>query len=128
MGISVQSIAEQLKTNNRDTDRKPIPELGFSLGAWNGDNDSPASLSITSGCYEERVRNAVLLSFQAPPPSDDAARGALRRLVEKSVAAWDPDHAVATSTEFLDRKGARIPWEIGWVTYQRGGTIEIHPY
>jgi hypothetical protein len=40
------------------------------------------------------------------------------------VRHFDPDRAVATSHELLDRHGASRPWEAAWLSYERGGAIQ----
>jgi len=122
--LSADHIAQRLKTNNRDTDGSPIEELGFSLGVWNGNDESPASFHITCGVYSPFVKNASVLTL--PPqsvPLAPAVAGLYRTLLEKSVQACDPEDAVATSTESLARAEA-MPWAAGgWFVYRRGQGI-----
>ena len=49
-----------------------------------------------------------------------------RTIMEQMVRAFDPDHAVVTSHEYIGRAGATMPWEAGLFTYTRGGTVQQH--
>lgn len=119
--LDAASIAINLKSNRRDTDRQPIPDLGYSLGAWNGRN---ISLSATIGGWSQHVGNAVVLNL------GDERRGEVsyRPIMEIIVRAFDPDHAVVTNHEYIGRAGATKPWEGGLFTYHRGGVIEQHTF
>jgi len=120
--ITVDAIEQRLKTNNRDTDGTAIQELGFNLSIWNGSDEASASFSVTCGAFSNFVKNsAVLYLPPQPSPIDAASRTVLRSFLEKSVAAWDPEDAVATSNEFMTRKGGGMPWVAGgWFVYRRG--------
>lgn len=125
--LSIAGIEEGLKTNNRDSNGTAIRELGFSMGAWNGNDAKPASLGITCGASSNFVKNSVVLDLPPqPPPTEAQSFEVLRVLLEKTIIAWDPDDAVVTSTDFLDRRGGGMPWIVGgWISYHRGGNIEI---
>jgi hypothetical protein len=108
--------------NRRDADHQPIPDLGYSLGTWNGRD---VSFSATIGCWNEHVGNAVVLDLGAETQIGESS---YRRIVEAIVSAFDPDHAVVTSHELLARAGVTKPWEAGLFTYRRGGGIEQHTF
>lgn len=120
IGLDAASIASKLKPNRGDFDRQPIAELGYSLNAWNGAN---ASFSATIGCWSEHVGNAVVLNLGA---EEQLSEGTYRTIMEEMVRAFDPDHAVVTSHEYMARAGATMPWEAGLFTYTRGGTVQQH--
>lgn len=126
--LTIEAIGERLKTNSQDTDGTPIQELGFNLNVWNGSDANPASLVITCGVFSSFVKNsAVLYLPPQPPPTDAHSCETFRALLEKCVKAWDPDDALVTSTQFLNRKGGGMPWVTGgWATYRRGQCIELH--
>lgn len=120
LALDAASIARELRPNRRDTDRQPIPELGFGFAAWNG---AKASFSAHVGIYSRHVRNAVVLSLgDGGSFSDESSRAVL----EQMVRAFDPDHAVVTSNAHLAKAGVLNPWEAGKFTYHRGGDIEDH--
>lgn len=118
--IEAASIAGMLNPNRRDADRQPIVDLGFRFSAWNGGN---ASFSATIGSWNQHVRNAVVLDLGR---EDQQTPSFYRALMEEMVRAFDPDHAVVTSHEYIARAGATMPWEAGIFTYTRGGPVEQH--
>jgi len=117
-----EAIAEKLRVNRKDVSREVMPELGFSLGVWNG---SDVSLAMTIGATSMYVPNSVVLSAESGSGilGDDVWRQVLHGLIR----AFDPEHAVVASTEQLARSGSGRPWEVGWLTYERGGTCVEHP-
>ena len=121
--LDVGAVAFTLKVNRRDVGGEVIPELGFSLGVWNG---RTADVSATMGAYSRYVGNSVVLSFSHPPANFGAKEW--KSLVEIAVRELDPDHAVVTSSEYLRKTGAQDPWEAGWFIFRRGGTIDEHPF
>jgi hypothetical protein len=118
LASDIEAIAAALKTNRKDVGRDVIPELGYSLGVWNGHH---ASLSVTIGAHSPYVSNSVVLSEEPSNSSlpDEVWRGVLRGL----IAAFEPDHATVTSSERLAKAGSARPWEVGWITYERGGQV-----
>lgn len=118
--LSPGSIGRILRTNTRDTDGSPIAELGFSIGVWNGNDELPASFSATCGGYSDFVKNSAVLDFD---PSWDyvelVTSGRLRTVLVDLVKALDPDKAVVTSHEYLDRAGVDDPCDAGWLVYER---------
>ncbi|MCG8421216.1 MAG: hypothetical protein MJE77_25120 [Proteobacteria bacterium] len=123
LSIDLDTVASTLRVDRRDVGGEAMPELGFSLSVWNGKN---ASFTATVGVYSPYVRNAVLLSFDESPTTFSADDW--KALLEAMIRAFEPDHAVVTSHEHLDRVGAEAPWESGWFTYQRGGEIQEGPF
>lgn len=119
--VSVEAIHGQLKTNNRDANGTAIQELGFSFNIWNGRDDAPASLAVTCGAFSGFVNNSAVLYL--PPqsePNDADSQGYFKELLHRAVEAWNPDNAVVTSNEFLERKGGGLPWIVGgWLVYKR---------
>lgn len=114
--LDAPSIAQRLTARRRDI------ELGFSFYAWNGSN---SNLSATIGCYNERVRNAVVLSVG---DDDRLSDEQYRAILEEMVRVFDPDHAVVTSRAHLAKAEVRNPWDGGRFTYHRGGKIEEHAF
>jgi hypothetical protein len=118
---SVECVEKHLRQNHTDIPRRPIPQLGFSLGVWNCDFESSVGFSVTCGCYSTVVGNAAVLTLpRQVPPGDAAAMARFRTLVEKAAVAFDPEVAVATSSE-LNARGARSVRENpSWIRYERG--------
>lgn len=112
------SIARKLKSNLRDFGRQPIPELGYSLNAWNGAN---ASFSATIGGWSKFVGNSVVLSLSA---EERLSAKTCRTIMEDAVRVFDPDDAVVNSDKRIAKAGVSHPWEGGMFTYHRGGVIE----
>ncbi len=120
VGLDPHEVASRLRVNRRDVGGDVITELGFSLAIWNGAN---ASLRVTIGAFSPYVSNSAVLAFDASAarnPSD------CRPLLEAAIDAFDPEHAVVTSHELLKRTKAKEVWEVGWLTYGRGGQVVEH--
>jgi hypothetical protein len=94
-----------------------MPALGFRLALW---NDAGASLSVTIGADSEWVKNAVALSYGGAESISSAVwKGVLRALIDTMA----PEHAgVATETS-LSHNPQAFAWQVGWITYERGGEI-----
>lgn len=124
MPLTAEGIEPYLKTNNRDTDGAPIVELGFDLGLWNGGS---VSLSITCGAYSPAICNSVVIYL---PPTAELGENDLatfRSLLDACIDAWEPDHAVATSSQLMAQEGGGRPWQTrGWLNYSKGDPISTH--
>ena len=48
-------------------------------------------------------------------------------IIKATIAAFDPQHAVVTSHEYLSDPAAKHPWDRGWFTYERGGDPPTDP-
>jgi hypothetical protein len=120
--IDSAAVMSKLSVNRRDDNRQPIPELGFRLALWNGDD---ASFSATMGSYSSFVGNSVVLDIDE---SAALSVDAYRIMLDEMVRIFTPDHAVVTNDEHLARTGATEPWEAGWLTYERGREIREHPF
>ncbi len=118
--LDAQTIASNLNPNRRDVDQEPIPDLGFRFAAWNGAN---ASFSVTIGCWNQHLRNAAVLDLGA---DDRQTEDFYRVLIEEMVQAFNPDHAVVTSDDYIRKAGVIMPWEAGVFTYTRGGIVQQH--
>ncbi len=117
----------------RDDLRKPMEELGFSFGLWNGrQGGNHAWLSIACGGYSEKLSNCCVL--QAPdegPGSERVMTASFQAQALRALAiAWDPDWGVAMSHAHRDIIGAkRQDVLVGWVTYlsKRRGRVPLLP-
>jgi hypothetical protein len=113
---------EELFLRNRlrtDIGKRVIEDMGFSTIVWNAEKPM-TRLHLRCGKYSPWAGNVCLLEL--------AREGALReRLLHAPVlaqvltcmaTAWDPDFAVATSSQMVDlvekRKGEV---RVGWLTY-----------
>lgn len=112
------SIERELTVSRGDFDRKLISELGFSFAAWNGRD---TSLSATVGSWGNCVMNAVILDLGREQPDNN-----YRSILENMIAAFEPDHGVVTTYEWLPKSRGTRPWEVGLFTFHRGGVIEKH--
>lgn len=125
--ITIENIAKHLKTSNRDDNGAEIVELGFSLGVWNGNDENPVSFNVECGAFSKFIGNAavITLPLQEPPLDEDSIK-TFKNLLEKFIDAWEPESAVVTSNEFLNRAGGGLPADIGgWLIYRHGKGIEI---
>jgi hypothetical protein len=118
LALDAASIAAHLQANRRDDDRAPIPELGFTLGAWNGRD---ASIGADLGSYNKYVSNAVVLSCESS--LDDAT---WRTILMALIEVFDPDRAVVADRRRLSGAGSAGPWDVGWLTYQRAELVIEH--
>ncbi len=118
--LSVESITPHLTSNRSDVDGGVIPRLGWHIALWNGDG---VSFSAIVGLYAPRQSNSAVLRFSArsrTPTLDDQ-----RAILESMIRALDPDQAVATSDELLDRAGATRASQVGWLMYERGHGLRV---
>jgi hypothetical protein len=105
--------------NRNDVDKGVIEHLGFMTHVWNA-KKAPSRVRFNCGAYSPGVVNSCLID----PPDEGPVRerilsGPVLAEVLTSVAtAWDPDFAIASSTEMVDVVQKR-KWEVrvGWLTY-----------
>jgi hypothetical protein len=116
-----REIASKLRVQRRDVGGDVMSELGFGFEVWSGGN---VSLDITIGAFNQFVLNSAVLSFR--DPSETRSLGEMRSFMAAAIDAFDPEHAVVTSTELLTRRKAQKPWQVGWLTYDRGGEVMEH--
>jgi hypothetical protein len=89
--------------NRRDTDRKPIPDLGYSLSLWSGGaSDESYKVSIHCGCYSQFVGNNFLLELPSSgqfslTSSEETAFASFRDLVR----IWQPEQAIVCNPHEL---------------------------
>lgn len=123
--FSLQQISRILRTNNRDTDGQPIPELGFSIGVWNGKHELSASFSASCGGWSNLVKNSAVLDFDSSWNENNfLSQDRMREVLVEFIRAFEPDVAVVTSHEYLDRAGGGAPWEAGgWLVYDRSRDV-----
>jgi hypothetical protein len=87
-----EQLLQYLKPNRRDTDQRPIMELGLFFGAWNGANEGvSASMQINCGGYSRVVGNAAVISFD---PRHSPTLEVLSSVLKAAVEAFDPDRAL----------------------------------
>lgn len=121
--ISREAIENALRSNNRDTDGQAIAELGYGLAIWNGKN---ASFSASVGVISPFVSNSAVLSFAGMSPTDGAF---WEQLIKIAVTSFDPDTAVVTNHEYLERHCAQASDEMrGWFVYKRGMQVVESPF
>jgi hypothetical protein len=118
--------------NRTDFGKNVIEDLGFLITTWNAKKDFTL-LSLSCGKYSPwGGPNSCLLD----PSSDSTVRERLLRapvlaeVLTATATAWDPDFAIASSTEMVrliqKRKGEV---RVGWLTYlsRRLGTLPPLP-
>jgi hypothetical protein len=105
----------------RDSARKPMEDMGFRVGLWNGaQGGNDAWLSIGCGGYSEVTGNRCLL--EAPYKglgSERVLTAPFQAQALRAIAtAWDPDWGVGMSHAHRDIIEAQCPDVlVGWVTY-----------
>jgi hypothetical protein len=105
----------------RDSRRKPMEDLGFRVGLWNGyQGGNDAWLQVACGGYSEWVGNRCVLNAPYKGPGSERALttpfqvAALRAI----ATAWEPDWGVAMSHDLWDIIKEKCPnVRVGWVTY-----------
>jgi len=121
-----------LKGRSRnDVDKGVIEDLGFSQMVWNTKKEA-TYVSLDCGVYSPWSSNSCLLrSLGLKGLQERLLRVPLLAEVLTSMAtAWDPDFAMASSTEMVDlvkKRGAEV--RVGWLTYlsRRLGTLPPLP-
>lgn len=102
--------------------RRPIPELGYSVGAWNGRNEEDGvsfHLMVGSTSDHKVFANTINISLEAGSLSVDNFDNVLRAV----VLAWDADWATLSDWNYENPikdppEGApRPPFNSGWMTY-----------
>lgn len=96
--------------NRRDTDRQPIPELGFSIGLWSGGSDEASfSLSVHIGSTSPHARNCLLLELPAVGPYALHRQSAkLHALFSKLVEVLRPSQGIVCEPSAIRWEGAAL--------------------
>lgn len=123
-----QELSKRFTTNNRDSDRTPILELGYSFSAWNGNHAMPASFAMTCGCYSRRVKNCATLALPGIASADADAIEEFGHLLELLVKAWEPDFGVATTMQTFAKPLVSVETVKGWFVYHTGGSVRRTPF
>jgi Immunity protein 52 len=118
--------------NRYDSDGSVIEELGYRIGAWNGDPDDTVSLSIHCGSFEPnpRISNSVVVELPrrcaaADRPTRQQAALDLMRLIAET---WEPDWATLVSDELREAQGPRQRRPVlGWLTFLSGDRGAVPP-
>src|SRR5262249_6761229 len=91
-----------------DGSKKLMDDLGFTIGAWNGNKELPAAWDASCGGYTDfaGIMNSFVLDLAE---RDQDIRSALlydpqvsRAMLQTIIDAWDPDWAVFTSHALRD--------------------------
>ncbi len=120
-----EGLGPLLKTNQRDIGGDAIAELGFNFAAWTGrDVGTIASIAMTCGAYSPAIRNSVVVSFD--PTTEVPTSEFLQAILKAAVAAFDPEDAVASSTESLAAHATLPAWQAPAVfRYKHGAGFAI---
>lgn len=124
LDASEVALVGLLRENRSDDTGAPFPELGFSLGLWNGGH---VSFSATLGAWSRTAPNSAVLTARGAELEGPKALD-WRRLLNTLVQHFEPDRGVVTSHTLLDSHDAALPWEVGWFTYERGQNIVTWDY
>ena len=118
--------------NRTDTDRKVIEDLGFREYVWNAKRER-TRVELHCGEYSPFGAGNTCLIY---PPEEGPGRErilsapVLAEVLTSVATAWDPDFAMASSTEMvrLIQKRKREV-RVGWLTYlsRRLGTLPPLP-
>ncbi len=106
--------------NRTDFGKQVIEDLGFREQVWNSKKD-PTYLRFHCGAYAPGGGPNNCLLY---PPREEPMRGqilsmpVLSGVLTSMASAWDPDFAIASSTDMvclIEKRG----WEVrvGWLTY-----------
>jgi hypothetical protein len=118
--------------NRTDIGNKPIPQLGFSLGLWNGYPDNRAmSLFTTCGAYSPVVKNVVVVDL--PCGGEEASAlldfQHLSHTLMIMVQNFAPDWGTV-NTARLQNSVLNLPKDmpqVGWLTYLSQAFGEVPP-
>ena len=102
-----------------DVDNTVIEEFGFREFVWNAKKER-TRVEVRCGGYSPGATNSCLLS----PPEEGVVRERLLRaavlteVLTSVVLAWDPDYAMASSSEMVDLiQKRKREVRVGWLTY-----------
>ncbi|WP_342212426.1 Imm52 family immunity protein, partial [Mycobacterium pseudokansasii] len=92
--------------NRRDTNRQVIDELGYSVSWWNGNPDASIGLSVGCGQTSPYVTNSFVLNLPKPGAGSGHLYnpGVAAKLLNIVVDTWQPDHAVWTNHDLVDKQ------------------------
>lgn len=126
---------EQLFSRGRlraDVGKEAIEALGSMVHVWTEKNLERTRVELNCGAYAPGVVNTCLLR----PPEEGPLRERILRapllaeVLKSLVTAWDPDFAIFSSSEMVDRvEMTTREVRIGWLTYlsRRLGTLPPLP-
>jgi hypothetical protein len=118
MSLEMEDLKRLLRSGADPAE--PAGEGGWTIKIWN-DAAEPASSSILLHCGETReyVRNQMNVTLPEPRRVSGLYRlDSMLKLIEGTVAAWDPDWCSVGPTELRRRAGRR--WYdalTSWITY-----------
>jgi hypothetical protein len=114
-----------------DASEKVIEEFGFRESVWNAKKER-TRVEFHCGAYSRGAVNSCLLDPPDEGPVRERLLGTplLAEVLTLMATAWDPDFAIASSTEMV-RLIKKRNWEVrvGWLTYlsRRLGTVPPLP-
>jgi hypothetical protein len=114
-----------------DVGRKVIEEFGFREYVWNAKKER-TRLEFRCGAYSLGGVNSCLLDPPDKGPVRERILSApvLAEVLTSMATAWDPDFAMASSTEMVRlMEKDRFEVRVGWLTYlsRRLGTVPPLP-
>jgi len=119
-----RQLEAHLETHNRDTDKTPIVELGFSLTIWNGKEDETcARLAVSCGGFGYPTRNTAILDMPECKYPPSAHLEDYRTVLQSIIDCYDPDKAVVSSLPRM-KKYTPETWSYnGYLNYKKGGKV-----
>jgi hypothetical protein len=124
---------------HKDDPPDPWPEMGYSVSAWNGRDDTRGILLIAhTGCYTDHIPEPNNVFMQIPvvqSGNEDFVNAAvLTRALVAIAEAWEPNWGVIDTRDYKNRRrdanGQLLrPWG-GWITYlaaHYAGRISLPP-
>jgi hypothetical protein len=103
-----------------ETNANSLTDNGFVMGFWTGHREEESSrITFTVGLNSKRVSNSCVLKL----PFEGKAKDRLvtltkaRSIVELLVDIWDPDYAIFTSHNLVNKLSGIT--DIGWITYRK---------
>ncbi|WP_368665046.1 Imm52 family immunity protein [Cystobacter fuscus] len=126
---------EQLFLRGRlrtDVGKKVIEEFGFGAHVWNAKGSEWTRIRLHCGSYSTGSGNMCVLNPPDEGPLRERILSAplLAEVLTSLATAWDPDFAIASSSEMVDlveKRNGEV--RVGWLTYlsRRLGTVPPLP-
>lgn len=112
------ALAAHLQVSQRELGKQHAPLLGYSLGIW---SRKRVLLCAILGAHSDCVVNSVVLTDQRTLTV--VTEDIWRQVLAQAIGAFQPDQAMVATSEQLVQSGVARPWEVGWLTYRRGGSV-----
>jgi hypothetical protein len=120
--ITPDALVDLLASGTHRTDdpsHRPIPDLGWTIGLFNGLRNNASEMTITCGSTFSQVGNSIHWTLPLGGLRDGLfPLDATMTLVEAVVTSWEPDWTTAVSFNHLTAQGrAWYQHTFGWIVY-----------